>query len=214
MSEAKQLTAMARDRVGKGAARAVRRQGHVPAVIYGAGEPAEPIALDFNQTRQLIFGGGFLTTVFDIDVGGRTVRAIPRDYQLDPVKDFPLHVDFLRLAEGQTVTVEVPVHFVNQEDSPGLKRGGTLNIVRHAVELTVPADAIPDALEADVGALDINDSLHISAITLPEGAQLTITDRDFTVATIAVPAGFNEEEEAAAPEGEGEAAQADEAPQT
>ena len=212
MSEAKQLTAMARDRVGKGAARAVRRQGHVPAVIYGAGEPAEPIALDFNRTRQLIFGGGFLTTVFDIDVGGRTLRAIPRDYQLDPVKDFPLHVDFLRLAEGQTVTVEVPVHFVNQDDSPGLKRGGTLNIVRHAVELTVPADAIPDALEADVGALDINDSLHISAITLPEGAQLTITDRDFTIVTIAVPAGFKEDEEAEAPEAEAE--EPGEAPQT
>ena len=213
MSEAKQLTAMARDRVGKGAARAVRRQGHVPAVIYGAGEPAEPIALDFNQTRRLIFDGGFLTTVFDIDVGGRTVRAIPRDYQLDPVKDFPLHVDFLRLAEGQTVTVEVPVHFVNQDDSPGLKRGGTLNIVRHTVELTVPADAIPDALEADVGGLDINDALHISAITLPEGAELTITDRDFTIVTVAVPAGFNEEEEeAAAPEAEAE--EAGEAPQT
>jgi large subunit ribosomal protein L25 len=212
MSEAKQLTAMARDRVGKGAARAVRRQGHVPAVIYGAGEPAEPIALDFNQTRQLIFGGGFLTTVFDIDVGGRTLRAIPRDYQLDPVKDFPLHVDFMRLAEGQTVTVEVPVHFVNQDDSPGLRRGGTLNIVRHTVELTVPADAIPDALDADVGALDINDALHISAITLPEGAQLTITDRDFTVVTIAVPAGFKEDEEAAEPEAEAE--QAGEAPQT
>jgi len=212
MSEAKQLTAMARDRVGKGAARAVRRQGHVPAVIYGAGEPAEPIALDSNQTRRLIFDGGFLTTVFDIDVGGRTLRAIPRDYQLDPVKDFPLHVDFMRLAEGQTVTVEVPVHFVNQDDSPGLRRGGTLNIVRHTVELTVPADAIPDALDADVGALDINDALHISAITLPEGAQLTITDRDFTVVTIAVPAGFKEDEEAAEPEAEAE--QAGEAPQT
>ena len=212
MSEAKQLTAMARDRVGKGAARAVRRQGHVPAVIYGAGEPAEPIALDFSQTRRLIFDGGFLTTVFDIDVGGRTLRAIPRDYQLDPVKDFPLHVDFMRLAEGQTVTVEVPVHFVNQDDSPGLRRGGTLNIVRHTVELTVPADAIPDALDADVGALDINDALHISAITLPEGAQLTITDRDFTVVTIAVPAGFKEDDEAAEPEAEAE--QAGEAPQT
>ena len=100
MSEAKQLTAMARDRVGKGAARAVRRQGQVPAVIYGAGEPAEPIALDFNRTRQLIFAGHFLTTVFDIEVGGRTVRAIPRDYQLDPVKDLPIHVDFLRIAAG------------------------------------------------------------------------------------------------------------------
>ena len=192
MSEAKQLAAVARDRVGKGAARAVRRQGQVPAVIYGAGQPAEPIALDFNQTRQLIFAGHFLTTVFDIAVEGRTVRAIPRDYQLDPVKDFPIHVDFLRLSEGQTVTVEVPVHFVNQEASPGLERGGTLNIVRHTVELVVPADNIPDSVDADLTGLDINASLHISAVRLPEGARTAIADRDFTIATIAVPAGFND----------------------
>jgi large subunit ribosomal protein L25 len=198
MSEAKQLTAMARDRVGKGAARAVRRQGHVPAVIYGAGEPAEPIALDFNRTRQLIFGGGFLTTVFDIDVGGRTVRAIPRDYQLDPVRDFPIHVDFLRLAEGQKIRVEVPVHFVNQEASPGLKRGGTLNIVRHTIELLVPAEAIPESIDADLTGFNIGDSLHISAIKLPEGARPTIAERDFTVATIVAPSGLKEEAAAAA----------------
>lgn len=208
MSEAKQLAATARDRVGKGAARAVRREGRVPAVIYGAGEPAEPIALDSNRTRQLILAGHFLTTVFDIDVGGRTVRAIPRDYQLDPVKDFPIHVDFLRIAEGQTVTVEVPVHFINQEDSPGLKRGGTLNIVRHTVELTVPADAIPDSVDADLAGLDINASLHISSVKLPEGARPTIADRDFTIATIAVPAGFKDDD--VEPEAESEPAEAPE----
>ncbi len=197
MSEAKQLTAMARDRVGKGAARAVRRQGHVPAVIYGAGEPAEPIVLDFNQTRRLIFDGGFLTTVFDIDVGGRTLRAIPRDYQLDPVKDFPIHVDFMRVAVGSTVTVEVAVHVVGQERSPGMKRGGALNVVRHAVELTVPADAIPDFIEADVSTLDINDSLHISAVKLPAGAKPTITDRDFTILSITATAGMRDADEAA-----------------
>jgi large subunit ribosomal protein L25 len=198
MSAVKQLQAVARDRVGKGGARTVRRQGRVPAVIYGAGEAAEPIAVDSNEAKRLIFGGRFLTTVFEIDVDGRKTRAIPRDYQLDPVKDLPVHVDFLRLAEGQRIKVDVPVHFTNQEASPGLKRGGTLNIVRHTVELDVPGDAIPDSIEADLTGLDINDSLHISAITLPEGAKPTITDRDFTVATIAVPAGFKDEVAAAA----------------
>ena len=197
MSDVKELTAVARDRVGKGAARAVRRQGQVPAVVYGGGEPAEPIAVDFNRAKQLIFAGHFLTTVFDIDVDGRRIRAIPRDYQLDPVKDFPVHVDFLRLAEGQSIRVDVPVHFVNQEASPGLKRGGTLNVVRHTVELEVPADAIPDSIDADLSGLDINESLHISAIKLPEGARPTITDRDFTVVTIAAPSGLKDE--AAAP---------------
>lgn len=197
MSAVKQLQAVARDRAGKGAARAVRRQGRVPAVIYGAGQAPEAIALDFYEAKRLIFAGRFLTTVFEIDVDGRKTRAIPRDYHLDPVKDFPLHVDFLRLAEGQEIRVEVPVHFTNHEASPGLKRGGTLNVVRHTVELWVPANAIPDALEADLTGFNINDSLHISAIKLPEGARATISDRDFTVATIAVPAGFKDD--AAAP---------------
>jgi large subunit ribosomal protein L25 len=198
MAAVKQLQAVARDRAGKGAARTVRRQGRVPAVIYGAGEPALPIALDANQTKQLIFAGHFLTTVFEIEVDGAKTRAIPRDYQLDPVKDFPVHVDFLRLAEGQRIKVEVPVHFINQEASPGLKRGGTLNIVRHTVELEVPADAIPNSLDADLTGFNIGDSLHISAIELPENVRPTITDRDFTVATIVAPSGLKEEAAAAA----------------
>ena len=119
---AKQLQAVARDRAGKGAARAVRREGRVPAFIHGGGEPAPSISLDSNQTKQLIFAGQFLTTVFEIDVDGRKTRAIPRDYQLDPVKDFPLHVDFLRLAEGKSVRVVVPVRVVGQDKSPGIKR--------------------------------------------------------------------------------------------
>jgi large subunit ribosomal protein L25 len=204
MTETKQLKAVARDRVGKGAARAVRRQGQVPAVIYGAGQPPQAIALDYNETRKLIFAGHFLTTPFDIEVDGATVRAIPRDYQLDPVKDTPLHVDFLRIAQGSTLSVEVPVHFINQEKSPGLKRGGTLNIVRHTIELNVPADAIPDAIEVDLSGSELGDSIHISAIKLPAGSSPTITDRDFTVATIAVPAGMREELSGEAAEGEGE----------
>ncbi|NNM74467.1 50S ribosomal protein L25/general stress protein Ctc [Enterovirga aerilata] len=192
MSAVRELKAVARERSGKGGARAERRQGRVPAVIYGGGADAVSIALDGNEMRQLIFAGHFLTTIFELDVGGNRTRVIPRDYQLDPVKDLPLHVDFMRLAEGQTITVEVPVHFVGQENCRGLKRGGTLNVVRHTVELIVPSDQIPDAIEASLEGLDINDSLHISAVTLPAGARPVI-ERDFTLATIAVPAGFKEE---------------------
>jgi len=193
MSETKILKAVARDRVGKGAAREARRQGHVPAVVYGAGKPPRAIAVDFNEMKKLIFAGGFKTTMFDIEVGGEIEHAIPRDFQLDSVKDFPLHIDFFRVGKGQTITVEVPVHFVNEEKAAGIKRGGTLNIVRHTVELNVPADDIPESIEIDISALDIGDSLHISAVTLPKGVTPTITDRDFTIATIAVPAGVREQ---------------------
>ena len=192
MASVKELKAVARDRVGKGAARAVRRQGHVPAVIYGDGAPAEPITLDFNQMKQAIFAGHFLTTIFEIDVDGQKTRALPRDYQLDPVKDFPVHVDFLRLSEGQTIRVTVPVHVVGQENSPGLKRGGTLQIVGHAVELLVPADAIPDAVEVSVAALDIGGTAHLSDIVLPPGAKSLAQD-DVTLVTVVAPSGLNED---------------------
>jgi large subunit ribosomal protein L25 len=195
MSTAKELTAVARDRVGKGAARALRRNGQIPAVIYGDGKPAMPIALDGNAMRRLIFAGHFMTTIFEIDVDGNKNRVIPRDYALDPVKDVPLHVDFFRIKAGQKVTVEVPVHFVKQEAAPGLKSGGVLNVVRHAIELEVPADQIPDAIEVDLTGRQMGDSIHISAVKLPAGAELTI-DRDFTIATIAVPAGLGAEAEA------------------
>jgi large subunit ribosomal protein L25 len=199
MSAVRELKAVARERSGKGGARAVRREGRVPAVIYGGGGDAVSIALDGNQMRQLIFAGHFLTTIFEMDVDGSKTRVIPRDYQLDPVKDTPVHIDFMRLSAGQTLTVEVPVHFVGQETCQGLKRGGTLNVVRHTVELIVPSDQIPDAIEASLEGLDINDSLHISAVKLPAGAR-TVIDRDFTLATIAVPAalGAQAEKEAAA----------------
>ena len=194
MSAIKQIQAVARDRAGKGAARAVRRQGQVPAVIYGGGQPAEAIALDFNQTKQLIFAGHFLTTVFEIDVDGKTTRAIPRDYQLDPVRDFPMHIDFLRLSAGQMIKVVVPVHVVGQENSPGVKRGGTLQIVEHSVELLVPSDAIPDYVEASVANLDIGSSIHLSDITLPNGAKPTSAE-NVTLVTVS---GVKEEEAAPA----------------
>lgn len=201
MSDIKQIKAVARDRAGKGAARAVRRQGQVPAVIYGGGQAAEAIALDFNLTKQLIFAGHFLTTVFEIDVDGKTTRAIPRDYQLDPVRDFPLHIDFLRLSAGQMIKVVVPVHVVGQENSPGVKRGGTLQIVEHSVELLVPSDAIPDYVEASVANLDIGSSIHLSDITLPNGAKPTSAENVTLVTVTGV-----KEEEAAPAAAEGAAA--------
>jgi len=196
----KQLEAKRRERAGKGAARAVRRENRVPAVIYGAGQPPVSISLDYNTTNKLVYAGRFLTTLFEIDVEGEKMRALPRDYQLDPVTDKPIHVDFLRLVSGATVRVEVPVHFINQDISVGLKKGGTLNIVRHTVEMNVPADNIPSGITGDLAKLDLGESLHISAFAIPEGCTLMITDRDFTVATIAVPSGYKEavEEEAAA----------------
>jgi large subunit ribosomal protein L25 len=206
MSDIKQIKAVARDRAGKGAARAVRRQGQVPAVIYGAGQPAEAIALDFNQTKQLIFAGHFLTTIFEIDVNGKKTRAIPRDYQLDPVKDFPLHIDFLRVSAGQTIKVVVPVHVVGQDKCPGVKRGGTLQVVEHTVELQVSPDAIPDYIEASVEGLDIGGSVHLNDIKLPNGAKATSTE-NLTLVTVVAPTGIKEEAaEAPAAPAEGEAA--------
>jgi large subunit ribosomal protein L25 len=198
MASTKQLDAMPRERVGKGAARAVRREHRVPAVIYGGGQAPLAVSLDYNRTNQLIYAGHFLTTIFEIKVGGETIRAIPRDYQLDPVKDTPVHVDFLRLAAGATIRVDIPVHFINHEASPGLKQGGALNIVRHAVEMIVPADAIPEALTADLTGLGFNDSVKIGSIQLPAGTRTVIQGRDFTIATIAPPTTAEEAAPAAA----------------
>lgn len=211
MSAARELKAVARDRVGKGAARALRRDGQIPAVIYGGSAPPAPIALNGNEMRLLIYGGHFLTTIFEVDVGGRKTRVIPRDYHLDPVKDTPLHVDFLRVQAGQRLAVEVPVHFLNQAASPGIKNGGVLNIVRHTIELEAPADAIPDAIEVDLTGLQMGDSIHVSSVKLPDGVSTTI-DRDFTIATIAAPAGLGAEaeaEEAAVAEAQREEAEAE-----
>ncbi|WP_457797951.1 50S ribosomal protein L25/general stress protein Ctc [Methylocystis sp. S23] len=193
MAEMKTLAATVRSGTGKGAARSVRREGRIPAVVYGGGEAPTPISLDKKVTTQLIFAGHFLTTIFELEIDGKKERAIPRDYQLDVVRDFPLHVDFLRLKPGSRLKVNVPVHFVNQEQSPGLKRGGSLNIVYHAVEMYVPADNIPEAITADLAGMDFNDSLTIAQIPLPEGCKPTNPDRNFTVASLAPPAGGGEE---------------------
>lgn len=193
MSQTYELKAEPRERVGKGSARELRRNGKVPAVIYGDKQSPLSIALSYKDVYYKIHGGGFMTTVATIDVGGQKIQVLPKDYQLDPVRDFPMHVDFLRIGAGTVVTVNIPVHFTNEEKSVGIKRGGVLNIVRHDIEASVPANAIPDFIEVDLAGTDLGDSIHISAVKLPEGVKPTITDRDFTIATIAAPAGLRSE---------------------
>ncbi|MFY9658629.1 MAG: 50S ribosomal protein L25/general stress protein Ctc [Methylocystis sp.] len=193
MAETKTLAAAVRSGTGKGAARSTRREGRTPAVLYGGGDAPTPLSLDSREVTKLIFAGHFLTTIFELDIDGKKERAIPRDYQLDVIKDFPTHVDFLRLKPGQRVKLEVPVHFVNHEASPGLKRGGALNIVYHTIQMWVPADDIPESITGDLSGLDFNDSLHIGAIALPKGAKPTNPDPNFTVASITPPAGGAEE---------------------
>ena len=183
--ESYELKAEAREGVGKGSARLVRRNGKIPAVIYGDKQPPLPIAVDYKELYYKIHGGGFMTTIATIDVDGKKVQVLPKDYQLDPVRDVPLHVDFLRVGKDTIVTVNVPVHFVNEEKSPGIKRGGVLNVVRHEVEFTVPANAIPEFITVDLAGLEIGASVHISHIKLPDGVKPVIQDRDFTVATVA-----------------------------
>ena len=207
MSQSYELTAEARERVGKGSARAIRRSGKIPAVIYGDKQPPLSITLPYKEVFLRIHAGGFRTTVATIDLNGEKIQVLPKDYQLDPVRGFAMHVDFLRVGKNTVVTVNVPVHFINDEKAPGIKRGGVLNIVRHEVEFTCPANAIPDFIEVDLTGLDIGDSVHISAVKLPEGIVPTITDRDFTIATVAAPAGLKSE---GAEGGEAEAGQAEE----
>jgi large subunit ribosomal protein L25 len=207
-----ELTAEARDRVGKGSARALRRNGKIPAVIYGDNKPPLAISLPYKEVHLKLQAGGFMTTLATIKVGGETIQVLPRDYQLDPVRDFTMHVDFLRIGKDSVVTVNIPVHFINEEKSPGLKRGGVLNIVRHEVEFSVPATAIPEYITVDLDGLDIGDSVHISAVPLQDGMKPTISDRDFTIATVAAPASLkSEEEEAEEAEAAEEAAEGEEA---
>ncbi len=195
MSDNSDLMAQARDRVGKGAARELRRNKMVPAVIYGDKKPPLSIALPYKEVNLRIHSGGFMTSILTIDVDGEKHRVLPKDYQLDVVRDFPLHVDFLRVSRKTIVTVEIPVSFINEETCPGLKVGGVLNIVRHTVECNSPADSIPDALVVDLEVFELGDSINISATSLPEGVEPTITDRDFTIATIASPAGLKSDED-------------------
>lgn len=198
MTEIATLEAQPRDRVGKGAARATRRAGRIPAVLYG--DKKEPVALSIDPKALglLMQKSGFLSHLVDLAVDGATHRALPRDVQLHPVTDEPLHVDFVRVSAGTRTHVAVPVVFENHGASPGLKRGGVLNIVRHELDLNCAADSIPERIVVDLSGLEIGDSVHISAITLPEGTSSTITDRDFTIASIAPPTVKGEEAAASA----------------
>jgi large subunit ribosomal protein L25 len=198
MAAIKQLAAVTRSGIGKGAARSVRREGRVPAVIYGGGVKPEPISVDYKDVNKLIYSGHFLTSIFELEVDGRKERVLPRDYQLDVVTDRPVHVDFLRLAPGSRVRIGVPVHVINREASPGLKKGGAVNIVLHAVEVMAPADAIPESITIDLTGLDFHDSVHVSAVNLPEGCRPVSSKSDQTVVTIVPPTIMVEETPAAA----------------
>ncbi|MGZ8312936.1 MAG: 50S ribosomal protein L25/general stress protein Ctc [Rhodoplanes sp.] len=196
MARVNELKATARPGTGKGAARAVRREGRVPGVIYGDDQPPLGISVDQDELRQRIFSGRFLTSIFEIDIDGAKHRVIPRDFQLDSVRDRPLHVDFLRLGEGATIRVRVPVRVRNADLSPGVKRGGTVNIVAHSVEVQCPAEAIPKAIEVDLTGLEINYSKHLSDIELPANVRV-IGRADPTLVTIVPPSGYAEEIKAA-----------------
>ena len=200
MSEALTLPAELRERAGKGASRELRRDGRVPAVIYGGKEDPLAIHVEAKELVRQLGTGHFMNSIVMIDVGGKAVRAIPKDVALHPVTDRPLHADFLRLAKDAKIQVEVPVVFVNEDASPGLKKGGVLNVVRHELELVCESDKIPDDIQIDVTGLDVGDSIHISNITLPAGSESAITDRDFTIATVVAPSGMRSE---AADEAEG-----------
>ena len=191
------IKAVPRSQGGKGAARAERRAGRVPGIIYGDGKPPLPISLDYNDLRQRIYAGHFLTTIHDVEIDGVKHRVIPRDFQLDAVHDLPLHVDFMRLGEGATIRVNIPIHVKNAEQSPGVKRGGTVSIVTHSVEVRCRADAIPTGIEVDVGGLEINHSKHLSDIKLPDGVR-AVSGRDITLITVVPPSGYAEELKAAA----------------
>lgn len=196
MATVREIKATARPRAGKGAARAVRREGRVPGVIYGDNQPPLNISLDKAELSQRIFAGKFLTTLCEVDVDGNKVRVIPRDFQIDAVRDVPIHVDFMRLGKGATIRVRVPVHMINADQSPGIKRGGTVNIVTYTLDVRCPADAIPEAFEVDLAGLEINHSKHLSDINLPANVRPYIQG-DPTLVTIVPPSGYAEEKAAA-----------------
>jgi large subunit ribosomal protein L25 len=217
MSDQLTISAEPRERAGKGASRALRREGRVPAVIYGDKKEAQTIHVEARALNKLLGTGHFMNSLVQVEVNGVKTRTLPKDVAFDPVTDRPLHVDFFRLSKGAKVQVNIPVVFINEEDSPGLKRGGVMNVVRHELDLMCDADHIPDQIEIDVTGLEIGDSIHISNITLPDGAESAITDRDFTIAGVTAPSALKssddeaEEEAAAAEEAEeGETAEGEE----
>ncbi len=194
MSDLLTLSAEPRERAGKGASRALRREGRVPAVIYGDNKAPESIHVEEKELVKALMTGHFSNSIVEVTVNGKTERTLPKDVAFHPVSDRPIHVDFMRLGKDATVHVEVPVSFANEDASPGLKRGGVLNIVRHELELICDAAKIPDEIVIDVTGFDVGDSIHISHVTLPAGSKSAITDRDFTIATIVAPSGLKSAE--------------------
>ncbi len=205
MTETHTLTAEPRQRAGKGTARQTRRAGRIPAVIYGNKQTPLMISLDLNEFGKILKKPGFFTHLFDVTVAGATHRVLPRDVQFHPVSDLPEHVDFLRVGAETKISVNVPVHFVGQDKSPGLKRGGTLNIVLHEIELLCDASHIPEHIDINLEGLDLGASVHLSSISLPEGTTAAHADRDITVVTIATPSGLKLDAEGAAPAEAGKA---------
>jgi large subunit ribosomal protein L25 len=198
MSETLKLAAETRARAGKGASRAVRRTGRVPAVIYGAGQPAVTIHVEEKLLVRQLSSGHFMNSIVELTVdGGAAVRTLPRDVQFHPVTDRPIHVDFLRVSADAVITVAVPVHFVDEDKSPGMKRGAVLNVVRHELQLDCPSNAIPDQIDISLAGRDVGDSIHISAVVLPAGVTSHIHDRDFTIATMVAPSALKSETDAA-----------------
>jgi large subunit ribosomal protein L25 len=200
MSETLTLPAEARERAGKGASRALRREGRTPAVIYGGKEEPTLIHVEQKELVRQLMTGHFMNSIVNIEIGGKTVRTLPKDVAFHPVTDRPTHVDFLRMTGDSKVEVQVPVVFVNEDASPGLRKGGVLNIVRHELELLCPNADIPDEIQIDVTGREIGDSIHISDVTLPKGVTSVITDRDFTIATVIAPSGLKSSEGEAASE--------------
>ena len=193
MSDIHTITASVRERAGKGVARALRSEGLVPAVIYGDNKDPQGLSIAMGELKKLYNTGRMLSTLIDLDVDGKKERAIARDVQLHPVRDDIMHADFLRLGKGAKIAVEVSVNFLNEETCPGLKMGGVLNVVRYTVELNCPADNIPTSIDLDLAEAQMNDSIHISEVNLPDGVEPVISDRDFTIATIAAPAALKSE---------------------
>lgn len=205
MSDQLTLSAEARERAGKGASRDLRRNGRVPAVIYGDNQEPVMIHVEEKALNKLLGTGHFMNSVVMVDVGGKAARTLPKDVAFHPVTDRALHVDFMRVGEHTSVNVAVPVLFQNEEASPGIKRGGVLNVVRHELELVCDAGSIPDNVIVDLTGTDVGDAIHISHVKLPAGATPAIDDRDFTIATIVAPSALKKAEgEAAAAEAEGE----------
>lgn len=202
MSDQLVLSAETRDRGGKGASRELRRNGRVPAVVYGGKEEPLMIHVEEKLLMKQLMTGHFMNSIVMIEVDGKKVRTLPKDVAFHPVKDRPIHADFLRISKDAKVTVAVPVVFINEEASPGLKRGGVLNIVRHELELICDSDKMPDDVQIDVTGFDVGDSIHISSVTLPKGSESAITDRDFTIATIVAPSAMKSNAGDTAAEGE------------